>query len=110
MVIEEKKVLTLEDKTRHLLIKKLRLDGDAYMICLRVSGDLLFEVFKFENDALTLVTSPSKVSKILDAYVNTPEFKAENERLDNEISKYIDISTLDFGDKPAPKTANKTTK
>ncbi len=88
MVIEEDKVIELEDKSRHLLIKKVRCESVPYLICLRLGGTPVFELFRFGDDSVILETNPAVVSKVLDSYVSSDAYKTDLEKIDAAIDKY----------------------
>ena len=97
MVIEEDKVIELEDNSRHLLIKKVRAKGIPYLICLRLTNGLLFEVFRFGDDQVSLETDPAVVSEVLDAYVSSDAYAKDMENIEAEVSKIVGGS-VDEGD------------
>lgn len=90
MVIEENKVIELEDKSRHLLLKKIRHETVPYLICLRLGDKPVFELFRFrDDDSVDFVGDVNIVSKVLHSYVTSDTYKADLEKMDEALENYL---------------------
>lgn len=88
MLIEEDKVIELEDGTRHLLVKKVRCDDAPYMICLALTGEPVLEVFRFGEDNVYLEIEPGIIKHVLDTYLNSDAYKEDLQKTDVAYESY----------------------